>query len=267
MGISFDTRLPELSSKTQQQYFLEKFRQGCVPTNLALAFDLSIHLNVNQLKQFRGTVLTQSNDLQETFYRIHIKEVSVDPKSTVNKFEYLFKRSKLSLGWIIYSSSTQGGKLIDSFSLFQPLVKGVNYTGFDLLMPFTHWKNYQYQGCQRKGISPRQVFTMSAPEGLQSPYDKVKMYINNEFLILNKAEFINKEKLCKKVTVNGLKKVGDKYFIKNINIFDYTSRPKQTIKFTIRKIAFDQNFDPMIFGTESPQVFPDTSSIEYYLMD
>ena len=256
-----------LSSKTQQQSFLERFRKRGVPPNLALVFDLSIRLNVNELKKFRGTVLTQSNDSQETFYRILIEQVSIGLKSYINRFDYIFKRSKVSLGWIINYNTENRVELIDSFSLFQPLIKGVNYTGFDLLMPFTHWKNYEYQGCEGRGNSLLQVFTMLVPQNSQSPYDKVNMYVNNKSLILYKADFIAKEKTCKRVRVNGLKKAGKHYFIKDINIFDYTSNPKQTIKFTIRKIAFDQNFDPLIFVTESPQAFPDTSSINYHSMD
>ena len=262
---SFNVRNSALLGEPKQKNFLEQFRKGSVFVDLALVFDVSVDHNNGEAKFFNGILLTQSNSSRESYYRLVIKEVSDNPEIRSNQIDYLFKRSEVSLGWIIQPVSTHGRQLVESFSLFQPLLKEIDYTGFDLLMPFIHWSSYRYEGCVGSRFSLCQVYTMTPPQDSQSLYKEVKMYINNRFATLNKAEFFKNEELCKKVKVDRIKKVGERWFVKNIYIKGYSSN--QDIKLTIRKIAFEQQFDPLIFSIESPQKFPDTSTIDYHSMD
>lgn len=145
--------------------------------------------------------------------------------------------------------------------LREPLIQGIIYTAFDLLMPFIYWQDYDYAGSERRSGRPHDTFTMLPPKSWQrhSPdLAGVNVTIDRNFRALNKIEEINRDdEVMRTFKVISFKEVDDQYIVKEIDLIDEKSKDKT--RFRVLAAAVDEKlpastFDPRAMGRGLPPV-------------
>lgn len=117
--------------------------------------------------------------------------------------------------------------LVDGEGLFKPIIPGIVYTPFDLLMPFIYWTDYSYVGPVRKSSRVAQQFDLYPPE--DSIYaargiTKVRVGLDNEYDTLLFVEVNGADSEPKsKFSVEGWKRVDGRVIVKTISLEDLTT--------------------------------------------
>jgi len=115
-------------------------------------------------------------------------------------------------------------------------VAGTGVTLFDLQMPFLYWKAFTYEGQAKVRGRPTHSFILRPPPGYVPPrpgLSGVRVLIDAEFHALVQAEQLGpKGSAEKSVVLLDLKKVGEQYLVKTVDVRDLLSRDKTRLTFT-----------------------------------
>ena len=133
-------------------------------------------------------------------------------------------------------------------ALFEP-VAGTDLTPFDLQMPFLYWPEFVYEGLVRMRGRPAHQFLLYPPAAVTELHPALKgirAYLDTQYTALVQAEFIGDEgRPLKVLSVIDLKKIGDQWIVKSIDLRDETTRNKT--RFVVTAAALRQQFAPQIF--------------------
>ena len=147
-----------------------------------------------------------------------------------------------------------GFRKIRGDALFAPVFEGVLHTPFDLLMPFTHWTQYEYEGPARVRSRIVQEFLMQAPEGGRAEaagVSAVRIALDDAYDALLRAEVLGDDgSVVSRFAVESFKKVGGRYIVKEITLEDTASGDRT--RFSVRAAAVGLDLDPALFDAEAP---------------
>lgn len=138
---------------------------------------------------------------------------------------------------------------------------GTGITVFDLQMPFLFWQDSTYEGQARVRGRPTYSFIMRPPAGQPVPIPEltgVRMLVDMQFKAMVQAELLgDKNEVLKSIALLDLKKVGEQWLVKSIDVRDHRTRDKT--RFTVRAVALDlawaaEVFTPAGLTTEPPPV-------------
>lgn len=133
--------------------------------------------------------------------------------------------------------------------LLQPVLPEFVYTYFELQMPFLYWPEWEYLGEERAKGRNTHVFDMYPPEALaqaDSGMSAVRIYVDHKFAALLKAEVLDKQgEPAKTFKINKIKKVQERYIVRQIDLFDERTRDKT--RFTVTAAATGLDLAPEIF--------------------
>jgi len=142
----------------------------------------------------------------------------------------------------------------------QPLA-GTDFTVFDLQMPFLHWPDFVYEGLAKVRGRPAHRFLLFPPTDFVAArpgLSGVRIYIDTQFQALVQAEQLGAEgKTAKSVTLLDLKKVGEQWLVKSVDLRNHATRDKTRL--TFRAAALDlalpaETFDPAQLAQPAPSV-------------
>jgi hypothetical protein len=120
-------------------------------------------------------------------------------------------------------------KSLDVAALFAP-VAGTNLTVFDLQRPFLYWPDFDYQGLTRLRGRPTHQFLLHPPKDFSEKYPALKgvrVFLDTQFNALVQVELVgNDGQTLKTISLLELKRIGDKWIPKTIDVRDEVTRDK-----------------------------------------
>ncbi len=140
-------------------------------------------------------------------------------------------------------------------------VAGTGVTLFDLQMPFLYWTDFTFEGKAKVRGRPTHSFILRPPPGYVPPrpgLTGVRVLIDAEFHALVQAEQLGaKGGAEKSVILLDLKKVGEQYLVKTVDVRDLLSRDKTRLTFTAAAINLKlpvETFSPGNLLADPPDV-------------
>ena len=113
-------------------------------------------------------------------------------------------------------------------------VQGTDLTVFDLQMPFLRWTDFVYEGVANIRGRPAHAFLMYPPAGFPTTGPAaVRVFLDTQFAAMTQAEWVDAAgKPMKTVTVLDLKKVGEQWLVKSIDLRNHQTRAKTRLTLT-----------------------------------
>ena len=137
---------------------------------------------------------------------------------------------------------------MDEGALFEPLA-GTDLSSFDLQMPFLYWSEFVYEGKTRLNDRPADTFLLYPPASLarRRPYlAAMRVYLDPQYHAIVQAEQLGAdERVLKSMRVVELKKVGEVWIVKAVELRDEATRNKT--RFVVRAAAVDRDFAGALF--------------------
>lgn len=132
--------------------------------------------------------------------------------------------------------------------LLEPLA-GTDLSLFELQMPFVFWPDFVYEGVTQVRGRAVHAFLMHPPEDFAEAHPGlagVRLHLDANFGALMQAVFLDEnEETDRKMTVLDLKKLGDQWIVKTIEVRDETTRDK--VRFQVTAAALDLEFSDALF--------------------
>jgi hypothetical protein len=133
-------------------------------------------------------------------------------------------------------------------------------TAFDLQMPFLSWADAIYEGVANVRGRPAHVFLLYPPAGFPAAGPAaVRVFLDTQFGAMTQAEWIDAAgKPTKTVTVLDLKKVGEQWVVRSIDLRNHRTRAKTRLSLTA--VALDlpawpsDTFNPEAISRPEPPV-------------
>lgn len=147
--------------------------------------------------------------------------------------------------------STGGGEvtMLGVSALFTPVAE-TDLTAFDLQMPFLYWTDFVYEGIARIRGRPAYQFLLYPPADFLAKYPAltgVRLYLDTQFRQPVQSEQIGEGgKLLKTMLVQELKKIGEQWIPKTVDLRDEVSRNRT--RFGVTGAALNQNFSAGLFA-------------------
>lgn len=146
-------------------------------------------------------------------------------------------------------------RLVEADDWLAPIVD-TDLTLFDLQMPFLRWKDFVYEGVANVRGRPAHAFLLYPPQPLRGPSNynvpvpaAVRVFLDTQFSAMTQAEWVDaKGKPMKTVTVLDLKKVGEQWIVKSIDLRNHATRAKTRLAVTAA--ALDIELTPALFDPE-----------------
>lgn len=122
---------------------------------------------------------------------------------------------------------------VDAEALLQP-VHGTDLTVFDLQMPFLRWKDFVYEGVANVRGRPAHTFLLYPPADFPaSGPAAVRVFLDTQFAAMTQAEWLDASgQPLKTTTVLDLKKVGEQWLVKSIDLRNHRTRAKTRLSLT-----------------------------------
>ncbi|MDQ5977899.1 MAG: hypothetical protein QG602_871 [Verrucomicrobiota bacterium] len=146
------------------------------------------------------------------------------------------------------SAWTVNGDVVETAAPGQALAD-TGVTVFDLQMPFLYWKDFIYEGHARVRGRPTYSFILRPPAGQEVPLPEltgVRVLIDTQFQAMVQAELLGAGNTAlKTIALLELKKVGEQYLPKSLDVRDHRTRAKT--RFTVRAAALDLHWPAEAF--------------------
>lgn len=150
---------------------------------------------------------------------------------------------------------------VDDAALFAPLA-GTDLSAFDLQMPFLYWPDFIYEGKTRLNDRPVDTFLLYPPASLATRRPDlagVRVYLDPQYHALVQAEQIGEgDKPLKSFRVISLRKIGEVWMVRSVELRDETTRNKT--RFVVTAAALGLDFSNTVFdpGNLSTALRPPT---------
>ena len=228
-----------LPDKAGAQAFLDRFRQGYSAENLYLEFDLSELPRRGDTKTFKGRMWSARNELGP------ITRVELTDEAG-GKDRYLIQSGPDAALW---KSGLAGATQVPVADLFEPLLPGLEMTPFDLQMPFFYWPESTLLSVTRLKGRATYLFRFAPPAAFASAHKElagVRCYLDTEFAVPVQTELYGPSgKADKTLSLVDVKKVGDLWMVKEVDVRNETTRDKTRLAITA--VAPGQFLDMGIF--------------------
>ena len=154
--------------------------------------------------------------------------------------------------WTWRRAGSESPVALEGPALFEPMA-GTDVTAFDLQMPFLYWTDFVFEGVMRVRGRTARVFLLYPPETFATRHPNltgVRVYLDLEYGAMVQAEQLGAEgRTVKTMTVIDLKKVGERWIVKSIDLRNEATRDKT--RFAVTGAAVDARFAARVFLPES----------------
>jgi hypothetical protein len=134
--------------------------------------------------------------------------------------------------------------------LFKPLLPETDLTLFDLQMPYLYWSDFVFEGVSKVRGRPAHTFLLYPPEAIAVRYPElhgVRVELDTQFHALVQSALIGADNApYKTLSVLDLKKVGDQWMVKTIDLRNESTRNKT--RFEVTQAALNLDLSPEIFS-------------------
>lgn len=186
--------------------------------------------------------------------RIRIKK-SGDPSA---KFaDFILKNTPR--GSEIFTAENGKWKKIPESEWFKPMLGGLVYSPFDILMPYRFWEA-RYDSAGRIGQAVY-FFALAAPEGFKGGVSKVVLALTRDFNAPAQTEIFGGDgKLVKTVSLGSVKKVDGLWIMRESSARDELSRDKDILRFRAAKLR--AALPASVFSTDAAPTAPETPELK-----
>ncbi len=143
-------------------------------------------------------------------------------------------------------------------------VAGTGLTIFDLQMPFLYWTDFTYEGQAKVRGRPTHSFILRPPSGYVPPQpglSGVRVLLDEQFQAMVQAEQLGaKGTVEKTIILLDLKKVGEQWLVKTIDVRDLRSRDKTRLTITAAALGLAlpvETFTPGNLLASPPAIPPE----------
>jgi len=137
---------------------------------------------------------------------------------------------------------------LDDAALFSPLA-GTDLSAFDLQMPFLYWTDFVYEGKTRLQDRPTDTFLLYPPASLAARRPDLyamRVYLDPQYHALVQAEQLGEgERVLKSFRVVSLRKIGDSWIVRSVELRDEATRNKT--RFFVTAAALELDFSGSVF--------------------
>ena len=122
-------------------------------------------------------------------------------------------------------------------------VAGTDLTPFDLQMPFLNWTDFVYEGLTRARGRPAHSFVLYPPKELAAvrpDLTGVRVLIDTQFEKLMQAEMLGGKGTAEKtISLLDLKKVGEQWIVKSLDLVNNLTRDKTRFNVTAAALGLE----------------------------
>ena len=150
-----------------------------------------------------------------------------------------------------WDGAGRGARRLSAAESLQPLA-GTELTPFDLQMPFLYWDDFIYEGLANLRGRPAYSLLLYPPAELAAARPDlaaVRVALDTQFHALVQAEMLGpKGESLKTITVLDLKKTGEQWIVKSIDLRNPVTRDKT--RFSVTAVALDLRLERTVFTPE-----------------
>jgi hypothetical protein len=237
---------------------LERFRAGGPRAPYFLRFRLRELPRRGAASDFSGRLWGSRNE-EGTVLRVELNP------GTPRERRYLLQNGPKASVWM-WKAGGAGPERADDFA---PLLPGLDLTPFDLEMPFLYWPSPETEGIRRMLGRPAELFVFRAPSGAgpgEPGVAAVRAYLDTQYAAPVQIERLAADgRVLSTFSLVDLKKVGDQWMPRDIEVRDEDSRDKT--RFTMVGAALGLSIEPEFFAPgalDKPGVPPPAESIREF---
>lgn len=230
---------PQFGVPDQQEgrHILQEFRQRGIAGDYFLEFQLRVMPRRGADRSVSGR-LWGSRTEEGPLTRLAFNAANTsDPESRL-----LVQSGPAPKVWSWDARAPGEVKVLGLEALFAPLA-GTDLTPFDLQMPFLYWSDFVFEGVRKVRGRPAHSFLLYPPSEFAEKRPEltgVRVFLDTQFNALVQAEQIgDNDRILKAMTVLDLKKVGEQWIVKSVDLRDEATRNKT--RFSVTSAALSQN--------------------------
>jgi hypothetical protein len=225
---------------------LGEFRQLGLPGDYYLAFALEVLPRRGSGFSVPGRLWGSRNPVGP------ISRLTVTPAAPAVEERWLVQNGRQPQTWTWTAGETSEVQRLPVERALDPLA-GTQATVFDLQMPFVHWPEFVFEGVTRIRGRTAHAFLLYPPTDFAAAHADVagvRIYLDMQFHALMQAVVLDgNERPRRTLTVLDLKKVGDHWIVKSIDLRDERTRDKT--RFRVTGVALDLDLSPQVFEPEA----------------
>jgi Outer membrane lipoprotein-sorting protein len=248
---------PAAPSEADASAFLDRFRQSLWAEPTYLEFDLRQMPRRGDEHVFHGRLWGAHDDLGS------VTRIEVDVGAGGFTHRFLIRSGPEPAIWV--SDGQVAGTRSDGAGQ-APLAPGLEMTPFDVQMPYLYWLDVTVVGVARIRGRPafNYVFTPPADFTASSPgIGSVRVYLDTQYDALVQSEVSAPGgNLAKTLSLLELRKVGDRWIPKDVDVRNEATRDKTRLSVTAVAVAIAVDpaaFDPSRLG--APLAKPPQASV------
>jgi len=233
---------------------LGQFQQAGIAGNYWLAFELRVMPRKGPERTATGQLLGGRN-ASGPVTRLTLPGAT----GVEGEQRWLIQSGRQPATWL-WSGATGRTGALTAAETFEPIA-GTDLTPFDLQMPFLYWTDFVYEGVAKVRGRPAHSFVLYPPAGLagvRPGLTGVRVLLDSEFQAFMQAELLGAKGVTEKtITILDLKKVGEQWLPKSIDLRNNLTRDKTRLTFTSAALDLalpDGALTERALGTEPPAV-------------
>ena len=223
---------------------MSTFRQLGLPGDYYLEFDLEVLPRRGERSIVPGRMWGSRNEIGPVT-RIDLQGGNAPRTHLVSQ------NGSVSNAWRLLEGDAAGVTELGQGAIMDDLA-GTGLRVFELQMPFIHWMDYVFEGVSRIRGRTVHAFLMYPPEDFTAAHPEivaVRLHLDVKFHALMQAVVLGEGEVpLRKLTVLDLKKLGEQWIVKSIDVRDEITRDK--VKFEVTGAALDLDFSPQLFAPE-----------------
>ena len=224
---------------------MSAFRKLGLPGDYFMEFDLEVLPRRGKRSTVLGRMWGSRNEVGP------ITRVDLAATTAVPRTQLITQNGPNAAAWRHIESIDTDATELDQTAIMEDMA-GTGLRIFELQMPFIHWPDYVFEGTTRVRGRTVHAFLMYPPEDFSAAHPEitgVRLHLDIKFHALMQAVVLGAEQeALRKLTVLDLKKLGDQWMVKSIEVRDEVTRDK--VKFEVTGAALGLDFSPQLFAAE-----------------
>ena len=211
---------------------LEQFRHVGIAGEYYLEFEIRVMPRRGDERVFRGRLWGARND-QGAVLRVAVKDAA-------GQEHRLLIQNGVEAGVWRSDARTDIPRRVGSL---EPLVEGVELTAFELQMPFIYWPDATLESVSRIRSRPAHAFLFRPPSSWAKEHPEVagvRAYLDTQFNAPVQTEVLDaRGRVWRTLSLVDLKKIGDQYIVKSIDLRNEATRDKTRLQVTAAALGLE----------------------------
>ncbi len=232
-----------LPDAAETKQLIEQFRQSGIPGQYYWDFELHVLPRRGDETVYRGRLWAGRND-QGAITRVEVTDAGGKTR------RLLVQNGAQPALWRWDGAAV---KQLGAAEAFEPLIPGVEIGAFDLQMPFLYWPDARVERIARAFRGrPANVILFPAPAAVTAAnrdLQAVRAYLDTQANAIMQLEYLGPRGLMKTLALVDLKKIGEQWLPKSLDVRNEVTRDKT--RFVVTGAALNLELAPAVFAPAS----------------